>query len=90
MRNEIQISMVTLFIIFGMVVKIMEIIIFIDTFQYILMLVQEVIRDVTFYFSFILLWVFIFALFYQALGINAGIDRNRGHGALFGYISASW
>ena len=39
MKEEIEISVVNVFILFGMVVKIMEIIIFDDTYQYIIMLV---------------------------------------------------
>ena len=54
------------------------------------MLVREVVGDVIVYFSFIGLWVLIFALFYQALGIDSIVATNRGNGALLGYISGAW
>ena len=53
------------------------------------MLVQEVIGDVLAYFSFLILWVVIFAFFYQALGINMG-GNNNGGTALMAYLSGAW
>ena len=92
MKNEIAISCINVFIIFGMIIKIMDIIIFIDSFQNIVILVQEVIGDVVAYFSFLLLWVGIFAFFYQALGIKVGgADKIEvGSEGIMEYLSGAW
>jgi len=55
------------------------------------MLVQEVIGDVYVYFLFLILWVVIFAFFYQALGINLGDSSTDGEGGgILGYLSGAW
>ena len=90
MRSEIVLSIVNCYIIFGMIIKIMDIIIFIDAFQNIVMLVQEVIGDVVAYFFFLILWVIIFAFFYQALGINVGDLSDGKKSNIMGYISGAW
>jgi hypothetical protein len=64
----------TTLILFGMIIRLMDIIKFTETFSYIVALVYEVIGDVKAYFSFLVLWVVIYALFYQALGINVVED----------------
>ena len=64
MKLEVLLSATNVVIIFGMIIKLMDIIIVMDTFQNIVMLVKEVIQDVTYYFVFLILWVLIFALFY--------------------------
>jgi hypothetical protein len=90
MRSEIGIAIVNVYIIFGMIIRIMDIIIFIDSFQNIVMLVQEVIGDVLAYFSFLILWVVVFAFFYQVLGTSIGEKHNNTGSAILGYISGAW
>ena len=71
-----------------MIAKIMDIIIFMDTFQNIVMLVVDVVKEVSAFFAFLILWVIIFALFYQSLGINVtgGIKTNT----ITSYLKSSW
>ena len=85
-----MVSCVNVYIIFGMIIKIMDIIIFIDSFQNIVNLVQEVIGDVFAYFSFLVLWVGIFAFFYQALGIKVGSDVDISKEPILEYLRGAW
>jgi len=48
-------------------------------------LVGQVLIDVMAYFFFLILWVLIFAFFYQSLGV--GIGQNM---TIFAYLSDSW
>ena len=54
------------------------------------MLVLEVVKDVFAYFIFLILWVFIFAFFYQSLGINVGSSADSKDNTITNYLTGSW
>ena len=71
----------------------MDIIRYLDTFSYIVQLVSVVIIEVKNYFLFLILWVIMFAFFYQAVGVIDGesgdASSNPNHN-IFKYVSTSW
>ena len=68
-----------------MIIKIMDIIKFTNTFQNFVKLVGQVLLDVIAYFSFLILWVLVFAFFYQSLGVGI-----RNEMSIFNYLADSW
>ena len=62
--EEVFVSISSVIILFGMIIRLMDMIKFTETFSYIVKLVYDVVGDVKSYFSFLVLWIFIFALFY--------------------------
>lgn len=84
-QKETILALVHFYIILGMIFKIMDIIQYTSLFQNFVKLVAHVIVDVSAYLFFLILWVLIFAFFYQALGVGKGQDLS-----IFDYLSDSW
>jgi len=55
----------------------MELIQYLKIFSQIVLLVMDVVSDVKNYFIFLVLWIFMFAFFYQALGIVTNPDNEK-------------